>query len=88
MPGLKWISGIEIEKSIENKQPVYNAHDPYHFLKTYSKKAEFSDTRGAVYSGVEYALNKNLKVSVMPGVSRTALGDIAWGGSIHLTGHF
>ncbi|MHC2598843.1 flagellar motor protein MotB [Kluyvera sp. 1366] len=82
---VNWVSGLEVAQLL-SKDPTFTASADH--IGQFSHKAGLKKTTASAKTGVEYAVTRNVSVSLTPTVNLTATGDTAWGGLFGVSGHF
>ncbi|EFL91255.1 Autotransporter beta-domain [Candidatus Regiella insecticola LSR1] len=73
LPSLMWMSGIEIRHTLKDNDLIYNAQADA--IGAFSTKADLTETRNMLKTGVTYTLHKNLSLSVLTSLNQTNEGN-------------
>ncbi|UIT42327.1 autotransporter domain-containing protein [Xylella fastidiosa] len=83
---LKWMAGLEIDRRLYGDDPVYGGHADY--IGGFAHQMVMKRVIGTISSGVEYRLSPTMFLGATFDVSRRALGDRTWSGTLSLGGRF
>ncbi|MGQ0287201.1 autotransporter domain-containing protein [Pasteurellaceae bacterium 22721_9_1] len=83
---LNWLAALEVETAFKQKHPEMKAYNQYLGEMTHSKT--MPKTSISFATGVEYKLNQNFRLELMPKVTKVNHGPVRWDVSLNLTGQF
>lgn len=83
---LNWLSKLELEQIIHQRNPIFLAHNPY--LGDIEFKHKLARNSLSLSTGLEYQINDNFRVSLAPGITKYSAQPIRWNIGLNLIGRF